>query len=295
MARSSGAYRCRHGRRSMSIAVRSLGHTYHPGTPLETRSLSDISFDFPRGTWFSVAGHTGSGKSTLAQHLNGIIRPMEGQVVVDGMEVKDKSPDLREIRRRVGLVFQYPEQQIFAETVRDEIAFAPLNWGVPEREIEDRIAAAVAAVGLDERFLPRSPLQLSGGEKRKVAIASVLSSRPDYLVLDEPTAGLDSFSRKELTALLSKLRKDGMGILLITHDLDIALSKSDTILVLDDGRQAALGSPREVLTLLGARPVPGLRLPDIAALSVLLRERGRDVPISRDWKELKKALLRSPK
>jgi energy-coupling factor transport system ATP-binding protein len=220
---------------------------------------------------------------------------MEGQVVVDGMEVKDKSPDLREIRRRVGLVFQYPEQQIFAETVRDEIAFAPLNWGVPEREIEDRIAAAVAAVGLDERFLPRSPLQLSGGEKRKVAIASVLSSRPDYLVLDEPTAGLDSFSRKELTALLSKLRKDGMGILLITHDLDIALSKSDTILVLDDGRQAALGSPREVLTLLGARPVPGLRLPDIAALSVLLRERGRDVPISRDWKELKKALLRSPK
>ncbi|NLA91753.1 MAG: energy-coupling factor transporter ATPase [Synergistaceae bacterium] len=279
----------------MSIAVRNLGHTYHPGTPLETRSLSDISFDFPRGTWFSVAGHTGSGKSTLAQHLNGIIRPMEGQVVVDGMEVKDKSPDLREIRRRVGLVFQYPEQQIFAETVRDEIAFAPLNWGVPEREIEDRIAAAVAAVGLDERFLPRSPLQLSGGEKRKVAIASVLSSRPDYLVLDEPTAGLDSFSRKELTALLSKLRKDGMGILLITHDLDIALSKSDTILVLDDGRQAALGSPREVLTLLGARPVPGLRLPDIAALSVLLRERGRDVPISRDWKELKKALLRSPK
>lgn len=295
MARSFVAYRCSHGRRPMSIAVRNLGHTYHPGTPLETRSLSDISFDFPRGTWFSVAGHTGSGKSTLAQHLNGIIRPMEGQVVVDGMEVKDKSPDLREVRRRVGLVFQYPEQQIFAETVRDEIAFAPLNWGVPEQEIEDRISAAVMAVGLDEGFLPRSPLHLSGGEKRKVAIASVLSSRPDYLVLDEPTAGLDSFSRKELTALLSKLKKDGMGILLITHDLDIALSKSDTILVLDGGRQAALGSPREVLTLLGARPVPGLRLPDIAALSVLLRERGRDVPLSRDWKELKKALLRSPK
>lgn len=279
----------------MSITVKNLGHTYHPGTPLETRSLQNISFDFPRGTWLSVAGHTGSGKSTLAQHLNGIILPMEGTVTVDGMVLKEKTPDLREIRRRVGLIFQYPEQQLFAETVYEEIAFAPQNWGIPGDEIPGRVAAAAAAAGLDERLMGRSPFQLSGGEKRKTAIASVLSSKPDYLVLDEPTAGLDSFSRRELTELLSRLKKAGMGILLITHDLDIALSMSDEILILDGGRQAVLGSPWEVLAHLGAKPVPGLRLPDIPALSLLLRQRGRDVPISWDWREIKKALLRSAK
>ncbi|HRX25848.1 MAG TPA: ATP-binding cassette domain-containing protein, partial [Aminivibrio sp.] len=211
----------------MSIIVSGLGHTYHPGTPLETHALRDISFEFPAGTWFSVVGHTGSGKSTLAQHLNGILLPMEGEIFIDGLEVKEKSPSLRDIRRKVGLVFQYPEQQLFAETVSDELAFAPRNWGVPEQDIPGRVAAAAAQVGLDEGCLGRSPFHLSGGEKRKAAIASVLSSLPDYLVLDEPTAGLDSFSRKELTRLLSGLRKEGMGILLVTHDLDIALQMSD--------------------------------------------------------------------
>ncbi len=279
----------------MSIIVQNLGHTYHPGTPLETRSLHDISFTFSRGTWLSIAGHTGSGKSTLAQHLNGIILPMEGEAAVDGMVLREKSPDLREIRRKVGLVFQYPEQQLFAETVYEEIAFAPRNWGVPESEVKGRVHEAVAAAGLDENLLERSPFQLSGGEKRKVAIASVLSSEPDYLVLDEPTAGLDSFSRREITELLSRLKGKGMGILLITHDLDLALSRSDAILVLDGGRQAASGTPREVLARLGENPVPGLRLPDIAALSVLLRQRGKNVPIAWDWREIKKALFRSKK
>ncbi|MBL3539484.1 ATP-binding cassette domain-containing protein [Aminivibrio sp.] len=279
----------------MSIIVSGLGHTYHQGTPLETCALRDISFEFPAGTWFSVVGHTGSGKSTLAQHLNGILLPMEGRILIDGLEVKEKNPSLREIRRKVGLVFQYPEQQLFAETVSDELAFAPRNWGVPEDDIPARVAAAAGQVGLDEGCLGRSPFHLSGGEKRKAAIASVLSSRPDYLVLDEPTAGLDSFSRKELTRLLSDLRNEGMGILLVTHDLDIALRMSDRILVLDGGRQSVCDTPAAVLAHLGAHPVTGLGLPEIAALSAALRERGKDVPLTWNWKEIKSALFGSQK
>jgi energy-coupling factor transport system ATP-binding protein len=279
----------------MSITVTGLGHTYHPGTPLETCALRDISFEFPAGTWFSVAGHTGSGKSTLAQHLNGILLPMVGSIFIDGMELKEKSPHLREIRRKVGLVFQYPEQQLFAETVYEEIAFAPRNWGIPEAEISGRVEAAAALAGLPDECLGRSPFHLSGGEKRKAAIASVLSSDPDYLVLDEPTAGLDSFSRKELTLLLSRLRDKGMGILLVTHDLDIALQMSDHILVLDGGRQTVCDAPSAVLDHLSSHPVPGLHLPEIAALSALLRERGKRVPLTWDWKEIQAALFGSPK
>jgi len=275
----------------MSIVVDSLSHTYHPGTPLETRALTDVSLEMDHGRWISVAGHTGSGKSTLAQHLNGLIYPQRGSVTVDGKAVREKGPDLREIRRKVGFVFQYPEQQLFAETVFEEIAFAPRNWGVPEEEISSRVASALSLVGLDEGYLARSPFHLSGGEKRKIAIASVLSGTPGYLVLDEPTAGLDSFSRKELVLLLKRLQLDGMGVLLVTHDLDIALQASDSILILEKGRQVLTASPLEVIQHLQSRPLPGLFLPDIPALSAALRTCGRDVPLTWDWKILKKALI----
>ena len=274
----------------MSIVVEGLFHTYHPGTPLETHALKDASFEVAPGAWISVVGHTGSGKSTLAQHLNGLIYPQRGTVSVDGMEVREKSPDLREIRRKVGFVFQYPEQQLFAETVFEEIAFAPRNWGVPEAEIPARVTSALSLVGLDEAYLPRSPFHLSGGEKRKIAIASVLSGAPQYLVLDEPTAGLDSFSRRELVSLLKRLQQDGMGLLLVTHDLDIALQASDSIFILERGEQVLSAPPREVIDYLQAHPLPGLFLPDIPALSALLRNCGRDVPLTWDWKILKKAL-----
>lgn len=257
---------------------------------METRSLEGINFEFAPGTWFSVAGHTGSGKSTLAQHLNGLLLPMAGDVIVDGLEFREKSPALREIRKKVGLVFQYPEQQLFAETVFDEIAFAPRNWEVPEGEVKVRVQSALGHVGLDEAYLTRSPFHLSGGEKRKVAIASVLAASPDYLVLDEPTAGLDSFSRRELIRLLSRLKDEGVGILLVTHDLDAALQMSDQILILDRGRQVTCDTPGEVLSSLESVPVPGLRLPEIAALSALLRKRGRDVPLTLDWREIEGSL-----
>ncbi|NLB83861.1 MAG: energy-coupling factor transporter ATPase, partial [Synergistaceae bacterium] len=255
----------------MSIVVEGLCHTYHPGTPLETHALKNASLEITPGGWISVVGHTGSGKSTLAQHLNGLIYPQKGTVSVDGMAVREKGPDLREIRRKVGFVFQYPEQQLFAETVFEEIAFAPRNWEFSEKEIPSRVASALSLVGLDEGYLPRSPFHLSGGEKRKIAIASVLSGAPGYLVLDEPTAGLDSFSRKELVLLLKRLQQDGMGLLLVTHDLDIALQASDSIFILEKGEQVLSASPREVIDHLQAHPLPGLFLPDIPALSALLR------------------------
>jgi energy-coupling factor transport system ATP-binding protein len=272
----------------MSIIVEALYHTYHPGTPLETRAVENISFECGRGEWLSVVGHTGSGKSTLAQHLNGILLPERGSVTIDGMESREKSPHLREIRRSVGLVFQYPEQQLFAESVFEEIAFAPRNWGVPETGIPAIVSSSLSLAGLDESYCARSPFHLSGGEKRKVAIASVLAGTPSYLVLDEPTAGLDSWSRKELVSLLGRLKSEGLGILLVTHDLDIALQCSDSILMLDHGRGIVNDTPQKVMEHLQSCPVPGLHLPEIAALSSALRRKEPSAPLTYDWKELKR-------
>ncbi len=270
----------------MPITVDSLSFTYHPGTPLSTAALRGVSFEFQRGEWLSVVGHTGSGKSTLAQHLNGILIPQTGSVLVDGMAVTEKSPSLRTIRQRVGLVFQYPEQQLFAENVFEEIAFAPRNWGVPEGDIPELVRQSLSLIGLDEGYLGRSPFHLSGGEKRKVAIASVLSASPEYLVLDEPTAGLDAFSKKELVKLLGRLKGKGYGILLVTHDLDIALQASDRILVLNQGQQVLHDAPDGVMAYLQSNHVPGLQSPDIVALSTALRAAGRDVPLTWDWRTL---------
>ena len=275
----------------MSIKVASLGHVYHAGTPLETRALDGVSFELQPGSWLSVVGHTGSGKSTLAQHLNGLLLPDAGHVSVDGMEVREKSPHLRQVRRSVGLVFQYPEQQLFAESVFEEVAFAPRNWGVPECDIPELVRSSAALAGLKENCLGRSPFHLSGGEKRKVAIASVISASPSYLVLDEPTAGLDPFSRRELVALLRRLREEGLGILLVTHDLDIALQSSDSLLILNRGRCEVWDTPQAVLEYLQARPVQGLYLPEIVKVSSSLRERGLAVPVTWDWKILENAIL----
>ena len=276
----------------MSITVANLSHTYHPGTPLETRALEDVSLECRRGEWLSIVGHTGSGKSTLAQHLNGILLPEKGAVRVDGMEVREKSPHLREVRRSVGLVFQYPEQQLFAENVMEEISFAPRNWGVQEERIAALASSSLSLAGLDESYLSRSPFHLSGGEKRKVAIASVLAGAPSYLVLDEPTAGLDSWSRRELVSLLVRLKGEGLGIVLVTHDLDIALQFSDCILMLDRGRRVVMDAPRKVMEHLRSHPVSGLHLPEIAALSAAIKNSEPSAPLTWDWNELKRWVVR---
>lgn len=280
----------------MSIIIKELSHIYHENTALQTAALEGISLCIERGEWTSIIGHTGSGKSTLAQHLNAILRPTSGSVTVDGVtilpEKKRDKTDFREIRRKVGLIFQYPEQQLFEETVKAEIAFAPRNWGVPEDQITELVKRSLRDVDLDDSFLDRNPFELSGGEKRRVAIASVLSCSPEYLVLDEPTAGLDGRARAALLKLLDRIHKNGTGIVLITHDLEIAFTRSDKILMLQHGRCAGVGTPGEIAQSLYKNPVPGLILPDVMRIALKLRENGIRVPLTCDPDRLGVALVR---
>lgn len=266
----------------MSIEISNLIHIYHPNTPLETIALQGIDLSIEKQEWLTIVGHTGSGKSTLAQHLNALLFCQKGSIVVDGITVHPGSKDLRKIRQKVGLVFQYPEQQLFAETIFEEVAFAPRNWGVRADELAERVEDALVRVGLDPSFYQRSPFHLSGGEKRRVAIASVLSACPDYLVLDEPTAGLDATGRKDLMGLLTSLREDGLGIVLITHDLELALTCSERIFVLEHGKQVSYGNPGQVIHDLLQRPVYGLLLPEIVQISYELSLKGFDIPVTGD-------------
>ena len=270
----------------MSLTVNDLSYTYNSGLPTEAAALKGISFEAEKGEILSIVGHTGSGKSTLAMHLNGLIIPQSGEVSVDGMSIKKNSADLRKIRQAVGLVFQYPEQQIFAETVREEISFGPSNWGLSGDVLEERIFAAMDLIGLDRSFAPANPFMLSGGEKRRVAIASVLASDPDYLVLDEPSAGLDFNGLCELTSLLRAMSKNGKCVIHITHDLELALDISDRILIISDGDVTAFGSPLEISEILSDICVKGLILPDILSLSFELKKKGRINKITSDPFEL---------
>ena len=270
----------------MSLTVNDLSYTYNRGLPTEAAALKGISFEAEKGEILSIVGHTGSGKSTLAMHLNGLIIPQSGEVSVDGMSIKKNSADLRKIRQAVGLVFQYPEQQIFAETVREEISFGPSNWGLSGDVLEERIFAAMDLIGLDRSFAPANPFMLSGGEKRRVAIASVLASDPDYLMLDEPSAGLDFNGLCELTSLLRAMSKNGKCVIHITHDLELALDISDRILIISDGDVTAFGSPLEISEILSDICVKGLILPDILSLSFELKKKGRINKITSDPFEL---------
>ncbi|SRR6056297_83113 len=276
----------------MSIEIRDLHFVYHRGTPLESAALAGIDLVINKAEWLSIVGHTGSGKSTLAQHLNALLVPHQGQVLVDGISTSGESSKLRNIRQKVGLVFQYPEQQLFAETVYDEVAFAPLNWGIKAENLEDRVSEALNAAGLGPEFKNRNPFQLSGGEKRRVAIASVLAARPSYLVLDEPTAGLDSRGKNDLLSLLASMREEGMGIILITHDLELALSCSERILVIENGKAVISGSSEKVIYTLGSTMVNGLIVPEIAKVAQGLRNCGWDVPLSIDETDIAEAIVK---
>lgn len=275
----------------MSITVNNLSHLYHQGSAMEMVALDNLNLSIENGQWVCIVGHTGSGKSTLAQHLNAILTPSSGTVTVDNMVIDSQGKgDYREIRRRVGLVFQYPEQQLFEETVADEIAFGPKNWGVDPSELPALVDQSMALVGLDESYRERNPFNLSGGEKRRVALASVLSSNPSYLVLDEPTAGLDGRGRRELLTALERIHSSGTTVVQITHDLDIAFSYADTILVLYRGQSRVCGCRETVAEELLRSPVPGLVLPDVLLLSLELRSRGRKVPVTSNEQELVDAL-----
>lgn len=263
----------------MPIEIKHLDHIYMPGSPFETKALDDVTLTIGDGEFVGLIGHTGSGKSTLVQHLNGLMKPDHGSVIVDGMDVSDKSTDLREIRRRVGLVFQYPEHQLFEETVRKDVSFGPRNLGCSEQEIEERVVKACHQVGLSDEKLDMSPFDLSGGNKRRVAIAGVLAMRPRVLVLDEPTAGLDPRGRNELLELIRRLHdEEGNTIVMVSHSMDDISALAQRIIVMNEGRVAMDGTPREVFAHPQELVDMHLGVPAAAQLAMELRKRGYNLP-----------------
>lgn len=263
----------------MPIEIKHLDHIYMPGSPFETKALDDVTLTIGDGEFVGLIGHTGSGKSTLVQHLNGLMKPDHGSVIVDGMDVSDKNTDLREIRRRVGLVFQYPEHQLFEETVRKDVSFGPRNLGCSEQEIEERVVKACHQVGLSDEKLDMSPFDLSGGNKRRVAIAGVLAMRPRVLVLDEPTAGLDPRGRNELLELIRGLHEEeGNTIVMVSHSMDDISALAQRIIVMNEGRVAMDGTPREVFAHPQELVDMHMGVPAAAQLAMELRKRGYNLP-----------------
>lgn len=262
----------------MPIVLEKLSHVYMEGSPFESVALDKVSLTIEDGEFVGLIGHTGSGKSTLVQHLNGLLKPTSGKILVDGLDLGVKETDMREVRRRVGLVFQYPEYQLFEETVRKDIAFGPGNLGIGGDELEERVRAAADQVGLEEALLEKSPFELSGGQKRRVAIAGVLAMQPKVLVLDEPTAGLDPRGREELIALMKKLNEGGVTLIMVSHSMNDVARLCGKVLVMNHGRLALSGSPGEVFAHGEELKKMGLGLPDGARLAELLREKGWPIP-----------------
>ncbi len=263
----------------MPIVVENLTYSYMTGGPLSNSALNDVSLTIREGEFLGVIGHTGSGKSTLVQHLNGLLQPESGKVTVDGLDMADKKQRLQG-RKLVGLVFQYPEYQLFEETVAKDVAFGPRNLGLEEDEIALRVCDALVTVGLEpERFAQKIPFELSGGEKRRAAIAGILAMRPKYLVLDEPMAGLDPSGRHEILDMLDALRvKTGCAIVMVSHSMDDMARCAQRIAVLNKGSIARVGTPQQIFGQSEMLTSVGLDVPQIAALAQGLRQRGVDVP-----------------
>ena len=264
----------------MPIVIEHLNYVYMSGGPYETHALDDVSLTIEDGEFVGLIGHTGSGKSTLVQHLNGLLLPSSGKITVDGLDIADKATDRRAIRRKVGLVFQYPENQLFEETVEKDIAFGPRNHGLDEAEIDRRVRDAMRKVALDYDALhERSVFELSGGQMRRVAIAGVLAMEPRTLVLDEPCAGLDPRGREEILGLIRDLHRDtGATIVMVSHSMDDVASLAERVIVMNHGKVAMDGAPRDVFSRGAQLRAIGLDVPQAVLLADRLRERGFDVP-----------------
>ncbi|NLY54606.1 MAG: energy-coupling factor transporter ATPase [Firmicutes bacterium] len=278
----------------MPIAIKNLSYVYNEGTPFAVRALDGITLSINAGEFVGIIGQTGSGKSTLIQHMNGLIRPALGQVFVAGQDLADPKTNLKAVRQRVGLVFQYPEHQLFEETVFKDVAFGPTNQKLSPEEIEQRVVEALTWVGLDpDEFKDRSPFELSGGQMRRVAIAGVLAMRPQVLILDEPTAGLDPRGRDELLDQLSTLHaKSGMTIILVSHSMDEIARVATRLVVLEQGQIVADGPPRQVFSNAKKLAEIGLGVPQVTELMIALRQRGLAVPpVALTVEEAKQAIL----
>lgn len=257
------------------IKTEGLTHIYGAGTPFERRALDSIDLELCEGEFVGLIGHTGSGKSTLIQHLNGLLKPSSGRVLLDGKDIWEKDSDIRQVRFKVGLVFQYPEYQLFEETVAKDIAFGPRNMGLAEEEIDERVREAAAFVGIDEESLEKSPFELSGGQKRRVAIAGVIAMRPEVLILDEPTAGLDPRGRNEILGRIQEYhRATNAVVVLVTHSMEEAARYADRIIVLDDNGIHCSGTPAEVFARAGELEEIGLDIPMVTKVFRELKKRG---------------------
>lgn len=264
----------------MSIKVRNLTYIYDEGMPFENRALDDITFDIEDNDFVGLIGHTGSGKSTLIQHLNGLLKPSSGSIYINDFEITQKDINLTEIRKRVGVVFQYPEYQLFEETIEKDIAFGPGNMGLDQEEITKRVKASMEAVGLDyEKYREKSPFELSGGQKRRVAIAGVIAMDPEVLILDEPTAGLDPGGREEIFELIKKLHRErNITVILSSHSMDDMAKLVKTLIVMNKGKIEFMGNPREVFNNNAHRLKEiGLDIPQVLELAIKLREKGFDI------------------
>ncbi len=263
----------------MSIQVRNLSHIYAKGMPDEQIALENINFEIYDNEVVGVIGHTGSGKSTLLQHLNGLLKPHTGTILIGDTDITKEGVSMRDIRKKVGLVFQYPEYQLFEETVATDIAFGPKNLGLSDEEIEDRVKESLELVGLNyESFKDRSPFELSGGQKRRVAIAGVLAMKPAVLILDEPTAGLDPGAHKEILEMIKKVHESQENIILfVSHNMADIAELSDKVMVMNDGKLEMFGTPEEVFLQKERLENIGLNTPPITELLCTLKDNGVDV------------------
>lgn len=266
------------GKRMPIIEVKNLSFIYAKGTPLECRALNNVSVNIERGEFIGIIGHTGSGKSTFIKHLNGLIEPTDGKVFIDGVDIFASPNRLKDVRFKVGMVFQYPEHQLFDETVFKDIAFGPKNMGLPEALIKERVLSAIKFVELDANILNKSPFELSGGEKRRVAIAGVIAMNPDVLVLDEPTAGLDPLGSKQILSHIKDYhKKEKKTVILVSHNMEDIARLSQKVMVLDNGDLKMFDDTRVVFSKEESLEKMGLRIPQVTKIMKSLQGKGLNV------------------
>lgn len=285
----------------MSIKIENLTHIYMPNGPFEKKALDDVNIDIKDGEFIALIGHTGSGKSTLIQHMNGLLQATSGKIIVDGEDITAKGVKLSDVRKKVGLVFQYPEYQLFEETIEKDISYGPTNLGLDEEEIHRRVMKSMEMVGLDyETYKDKSPFDLSGGQKRRVAIAGVIAMEPKTLILDEPTAGLDPKGRDDILAQIKLLHtKYKMTIILVSHSMEDVAKLAEKVIVMNKGTVALQGTPSDVFKEVDTLEKIGLGVPQVTYLMRELRRKGFNVSdevytIEQCKEELKRIFLNKP-
>ena len=261
----------------MLLIADHISYIYSPGTAYEKKALDDVSLTINKGEFVGIIGHTGSGKSTLIQHFNGLEKATSGTIYFDGQDIYDKDFNMKSLRSKVGLVFQYPEHQLFETTVLEDVKFGPKNLGLSKVEVDLRAFEAIKQVGLSEKCYDDSPFELSGGQKRRVAIAGVLAMKPEILILDEPTAGLDPRGRDEILDQIAKLHKEGLTVILVSHSMEDVAKYADRIIAMNSGKVAFDGTPKEVFRHYKELERMGLSAPQITYVMQAMKELGLDV------------------